>query len=164
MKESFGSRLSRLRKAKGLTQEDVADKLHVSPQAVSKWETDSSYPDIDGLVTLSEILGVSVDELVGKNKENTTTLVPEEERRDLKHMVIRITVDSTDGDKVRVNIPVPLLKIVIDSGIGMPQINGNESLKNIDFKQIMDLIEQGVIGKLVEVDSADGNHVEIVVS
>jgi len=163
MKESFGSRLSRLRKAKGLTQEDVADKLHVSPQAVSKWETDASYPDIDGLLTLSEVLGVSVDELVGKSKE-ATVLVPEEERRDIKHMVIKITVDSTDGDKVRVNIPVPLLKIVIESGIGMPQINGNDSLKNIDFKQIMDLIEQGVIGKLVEVDSADGNHVEIVVS
>jgi hypothetical protein len=45
----------------------------------------------------------------------------------------------------------------------LPQINGNETLKNIDFKQVLDLIEQGVIGKLVEVDSADGDHVEIVV-
>ena len=163
MKESFGSRLARFRKAKGLTQEDIADKLHVSPQAVSKWETDASYPDIDGRITLSEVLGVSVDELVGKAKE-TPILVPEAERKDIKNMVIKITVDSTDGDKVRVNLPVPLLKIVLESGIGMPQINGNDSLKNIDFKQIMDLIEQGVIGKLVEVDSADGNHVEILVS
>ena len=163
MKESFGTRLARIRKDKGLTQEDIADKVHVSPQAVSKWECDASYPDIDGLLTLSEVLGVTVDELVGKTKE-TPTLVPEEQRKDLNHMFLKITVDSKDGDRVRINLPVSLLKIVADSGASMPQINGNEALKNIDFKQVMALIEQGVIGKLVEVDSADGDHVEILVA
>ncbi len=162
MKESFGTRLARYRKEKGLTQEDIADKLHVSPQAVSKWENDSSYPDIDGLLILSEVLGVSVDELVGKAKE-TPRLVPQEERKDMKHLVLKITVDSHDGDKVRVNVPVPLLKIVMDAGMTLPSVNGNEALKNVDFKQIMDLIEQGVIGKLVEIDSGDGDHIEILV-
>ncbi|MFA5236061.1 MAG: helix-turn-helix transcriptional regulator [Bacilli bacterium] len=163
MKESFGTRLARIRKDKGLTQEDIADKLHVSPQAVSKWECDTSYPDIDGLLTLSEVLGVSVDELVGKAKE-TPTLVPEAERKDLNHLVLKITVDSHDGDRVRINLPVSLLKIVAESGAAMPQINGNEALKNVDFKQIMALIEQGVIGKLVEIDSSDGDHIEILVA
>jgi len=163
MKESFGTRLARLRKDKGLTQEDIAEKLHVSPQAVSKWETDASYPDIDGLLTLSDVLGVSVDDLVGKTKE-TPHLVPENERKDVKNMTLKVTVDSTDGDKVRINIPVALLKIIVESGAAMPSVNGNEALKNIDFKQIMNLIEQGVIGKLVEIDSSDGNHVEVTVS
>jgi len=163
MKESFGTRLARLRKDKGLTQEEVADKLHVSPQAVSKWECAASYPDIDGLLTLSEVLGVTVDELVGKAKE-TPHLVPENERKDVKNMTLKVTVDSTDGDKVRINIPVALLKIVVESGVAMPAVNGNEALKNIDFKQIMTLIEQGVIGKLVEIDSADGDHVEVTVN
>lgn len=161
MKESFGARLARIRKSKGMTQEEVADKLHVSSQAVSKWENDASYPDIDGLLALADLFDVTVDELVGKSKE-TPRLVPQEERKDIKNMVVRILVDSKDGDKVRVNVPVALVKIMVESN-ALPQINGNETLKNIDFKQVLDLIEQGVIGKLVEVDSADGDHVEIVV-
>jgi transcriptional regulator with XRE-family HTH domain len=161
MKESFGARLARIRKSKGMTQEEVADKLHVSSQAVSKWENDASYPDIDGLLALADLFDVTVDELVGKNKE-TPRLVPQEERKDIKNMVVRILVDSKDGDKVRINVPVALVKIMVESN-ALPQINGNETLKNIDFKQVLDLIEQGVIGKLVEVDSADGDHVEIVV-
>ena len=161
MKESFGARLARIRKSKGMTQEEVADKLHVSAQAVSKWETDASYPDIDGLLALADLFDVSVDELVGKNKE-TPRLVPTEDRKDIKQMVIRILVDSKDGDKVRVNLPVALVKIMVESN-AVPQINGNEALKNIDFKQVLDLIEQGVIGKLVEIDSADGDRVEVVV-
>jgi len=161
MKESFGARLARIRKSKGMTQEEVADKLHVSSQAVSKWENDASYPDIDGLLALADLFDVTVDELVGKSKE-TPRLVPQEERKDIKNMVVRILVDSKDGDKVRVNVPVALVKIMVDSN-ALPQINGNETLKNIDFKQVLDLIEQGVIGRLVEVDSADGDHVEIVV-
>ncbi len=162
MTESFGARLARIRKSKNLTQEEIADKLHVSSQAVSKWECDASYPDIDGLLALSDVLDVTVDELVGKSKE-TPRLVPTEERKDIKHLVLKVVVDSKDGDKVRVTIPVSLLKIVTDAGVGMPQINGNEALKNIDFKQVLALIEQGVIGKLVEVDSADGDHVYVVV-
>ena len=46
MKESFGQRFQRLRKNAGLTQEEVATKLNITPQAVSKWENDASAPDI----------------------------------------------------------------------------------------------------------------------
>ena len=68
MKETFGQRLSRFRKAKGLTQEDVAKQITISPQAVSKWENDISSPDILELSTLADILGVSVNELLGREE------------------------------------------------------------------------------------------------
>ena len=68
-KETFGHRLTRLRKEKKLTQEDIAQKINISPQAVSKWENDISYPDINSLLILSDILGVSIDELCGKQKK-----------------------------------------------------------------------------------------------
>ncbi|MDY6430007.1 MAG: helix-turn-helix domain-containing protein [Bacilli bacterium] len=68
-KETFGQRLTRLRKEKKLTQEDIAQKINISPQAVSKWENDISYPDINSLLVLSDILGVSIDELCGKQKK-----------------------------------------------------------------------------------------------
>ena len=61
---SLGSSISRLRAEKHLSQEDLAEALKVSRQSVSKWETDSSVPDLDKLVKLSQLFGVTLDELV----------------------------------------------------------------------------------------------------
>lgn len=71
MAETFGQRLSRLRKEKGLTQEDIAKRIIISPQAVSKWENDISSPDILVLSSLADILGVSVDVLLGREESST---------------------------------------------------------------------------------------------
>ena len=159
MQETFGQRLQRLRKNATLTQEDVATKLNITAQAVSKWENDVSAPDISVLVELSDILGVTLDELLGKQRE--TSLVPEAQRKDIDKMFFRIRVNSKEGDKVNVNMPLALAKIFIDGGMAMPQVNGKDTLSNIDFKQLFALIEQGVVGKLIEVESADGDFVEI---
>ena len=159
MNETFGQRLQRLRKNASLTQEEVATKLNITAQAVSKWENDVSAPDISVLIELSDILGVSLDELLGKQRE--TTLVPQEQRKDINNMFFRIRVNSHEGDKVKVNIPFVLAKAILDSGMDLPQVNGKDVLKNIDFKQLFELIEQGVVGKLVEVESADGDIVEV---
>ena len=78
-------------------------------------------------------------------------------------MLFRIVVLSSDGDKVKVNLPMTLVKAGIEMGMNMPEFNGKEVLKNIDIEQILMLVEKGVMGKLVEVDSADGDHVEIFV-
>ena len=61
---SLGTNISRLRAEKRLSQGDLAEVLEVSRQSVSKWETDSSVPDLDKLVKLSQLFGVSLDELV----------------------------------------------------------------------------------------------------
>lgn len=61
---TLGEKICRLRKARGLSQGDLADALGVSRQSVSKWETDSSVPDLDKLVALSRRFGVTLDELV----------------------------------------------------------------------------------------------------
>ena len=162
--DTIGKRISEYRKKKNLKQDELAEMLGVSPQAVSKWENDLSCPDISLLPELSRILGVSIDELVaGKKEESAVTLLPKEQRKDLEKMMIRIVVDSKDGDHVRVNLPVMLVKIAIDTGMSLPQVGGNEVMKNIDFAQIFKMIEQGVIGNLVEVESADGDTVKIFV-
>lgn len=161
-KETFGQRLTRLRKQKGMTQEDVGSRLNITGQAVSKWENDISTPDITMLCSISELFDISLDELLGKESKNDTAVFSEE-KKDINKMLLKIIVDSADGDKVRVNLPVAIIKICLESGLAIPQINGNDSLKNIDFTQILSLVEQGVIGKLVEIDSADGDKVTIVV-
>ena len=71
MKETLGNRIQRYRKARKMTQEELAERLNITSQAVSKWETDNSYPDLDLLCKLAEIFNCSLDELMGRVKEET---------------------------------------------------------------------------------------------
>lgn len=60
----FGKKLKNLRVDKGLSQEQLAQKLNISRQAVSKWESNNSYPDLDNLIQLREIFNISLDDLI----------------------------------------------------------------------------------------------------
>ncbi len=66
---NFNDKLQKLRKDKGLSQEALAELVNVSRQAVAKWELGCSYPDIDNLITLSEIFKVSIDKLLKPSDE-----------------------------------------------------------------------------------------------
>lgn len=66
----FSENLKTLRKQKGFSQEELADRLHVVRQTVSKWEKGQSVPDAGALIRLAEILEVSVSELLGEKIEN----------------------------------------------------------------------------------------------
>ena len=61
---TLGERLIQLRAKAGLSQDTLAEQLGVSRQSVSKWENDASVPDLEKLVKLSGVFGVSLDELV----------------------------------------------------------------------------------------------------
>lgn len=68
--DNFGERLFELRKSKNLSQEEVAEKLNVTRQSVSKWETNQSMPDLDKVVPLCELFEISTEELLtGKKVE-----------------------------------------------------------------------------------------------
>lgn len=64
MKMEFSEKLQELRKARSLTQEELAEALYVSRTAVSKWESGRGYPSIDSLKALSRFFSVSIDELI----------------------------------------------------------------------------------------------------
>ncbi len=159
MNETLGKRLQAFRKKLNLTQEDVANKLNITPQAVSKWENDISAPDISLLSDIADIFSISVDELLGKAPK--TIVLPKEERKPTYSLMLKIKILSADGDKVHINLPLALVKIFTQSGMDMPQINGNKALKDIDFNQILLLCEQGMLGKILDIESADGDIVEI---
>ena len=162
MKETFGQRIQRLRKNLNLKQDDIANKLNVTPQAVSKWENDISAPDIQTLPLLADILRVSLDELLGRDIPKTT-IMPENNRKDINNLLLKITIESNNNDKVKINIPISLIKICLDAGLDLPKVNGKDTLKNIDFNQIFLLIEAGVIGRLIEIESADGDTIYVTV-
>ena len=70
MNQTLGKRIGALRREKGLKQDELAEKLGISPQAVSKWETDQTCPDISLLPQLAKLLDISVDELLSGKQES----------------------------------------------------------------------------------------------
>lgn len=80
-KQTLGQKIAELRKAKNLTQLELANRLSITDKAVSKWERDLSCPDISTVPKLAEILGVSADELLrcskNEKKESDKTDIPD---------------------------------------------------------------------------------------
>ena len=76
---TLGEKISELRNSKNMSQSDLAEKLDVSRQSVSKWETNASIPELDKLIQLSDLFEITLDELVlhkkqEDNKENDSVL------------------------------------------------------------------------------------------
>lgn len=71
----FPEKLQVLRKSKGLTQEELAEKVSVSRQAIAKWENGQSYPDISNLIGISEFFKVTIDHLVKDNEPCMTSII-----------------------------------------------------------------------------------------
>ena len=162
--DTVGMRIAGRRKELKMTQEELASKLGVSAQAVSKWENDASCPDISLLPKLVNVLDITTDELL-TGKSSKVHVMPEETRKSLDELTLRIYAYSANGNKVKVNLPMPLVKIGLEMGVSIAPnfVSGIDVLKDLDLVKIMDLAERGVIGKLVEVESADGSTVEVVV-
>jgi transcriptional regulator with XRE-family HTH domain len=93
---AFSENLRSARKDKNLSQEQLAELLSVSRQAISKWELDEGYPETDKLMQLAQILGVSLDYLLldksAKDVEGNTNYVPQADRK--------INIRSFDGNRL----------------------------------------------------------------
>ena len=86
-KIEFGLFLSELRKEKGLTQKELAERLLVSAKAISKWETGANMPDVSLLIPLADILGVTVTELLKCERNKETNIDPKEVERLVKKAI-----------------------------------------------------------------------------
>ena len=161
MEMTIGKRIGQLRRARGMTQDAMAEQLGVSPQAVSKWENDQTCPDISLLPKLARFLGVTVDHLLTGEQEEKLQMqtVPDTQHKRVEDMVLRISVDSPDGEKVRVNLPMSLARMSNEMGFNL---DGLDALKIIDLQSIVDLVNKGVVGDLLEVVS-EGYTVRIFV-
>ncbi len=152
---TLGQRIAFYRKKCNLTQEELAEKCSVTPQAVSKWENDISAPDISLIPVLAELFNITCDELLCVHGK-TAKAVPEE-LVDLSKTLLKIRIISSDGDKVNLNLPMQIAEPFLKNA----QIGGSDALKNIDFARLAELIKSGAVGKLMEINSADGDMVEI---
>ena len=79
----FNEKIQELRKQKGLTQEELAEKLYVSRTAISKWESGRGYPNIESLKAIAKFFSVTVDELL--SSDEVLTIAEEDSKRKEKH-------------------------------------------------------------------------------
>lgn len=118
---SLGQRLYELRKTKQLSQEEVADRLNVSRQTVSKWETDQSTPDFDKIVPLCELYEISTDELLmGKKLEKEIKIENDNNNRKekkVKAIGISILLYFISIAWIMVSIPVLMINPILASAI-----------------------------------------------
>lgn len=171
MKFTLGQNISALRKEKGLTQEELSEMLVVSPQAVSKWENDLSCPDIMLLPVIAEIFELSVDQLL-TGKKPTEYSANESSAEDtglsaknepvVKAKNIKIIVKAPNKNDVKITVPMRLVKIAIKLGTGIPQVTGNLNITDAQIQEIINMVEMGVMGKLIDIDSGNGEMVEII--
>ena len=103
---SFADNLIQLRKINNLSQEDIAEKIGVSRQTLSKYETGESLPDIDRCKQLAELFGVAVDDLISYDKNDSDNMGYEIPPKG-KHIFGMVKV----GDKGQIVIPAKARKI-----------------------------------------------------
>ena len=71
----FSEKIKEIRKMQNLTQEQFAEKIFISRNAVAKWESDRGYPDIQNLITISEVFEISLDDLIKNDKKLKTKII-----------------------------------------------------------------------------------------
>ena len=179
---TFGEKLNSMRKNSGFTQEEVAVRLGISPQAVSKWENDLSCPDIMLLPEIAKLYGKSVDELLGTDdfneadaKESIIDDKISKQNAEIKDsfsrknvgngkMFLKVNVITQNGDNINVRLPVTLLKSV-KGLLGSIKINNSSAdgidLSEIDFDMIFELIDSGVMGEIVNIVTQNGDNIKV---
>lgn len=137
----FSDNLIQMRKIRRLTQEDIAEKVGVSRQAVAKWEAGETIPDLDKCRMLAELFGVSLDDLANYEPEDNMGLaVPPKG----KHMFGVVTV----GDKGQIVIPAKARKLFDISPGDQLIVLGDEGqglaiVKTERFLAVADMIRNG---------------------
>jgi transcriptional regulator with XRE-family HTH domain len=71
----FSEKIKEIRKMQNLTQEQFAEKIFISRNAVAKWESNRGYPDIQNLITISEVFEISLDDLIKNDKKLKTKII-----------------------------------------------------------------------------------------
>ena len=118
MKKTLGMMIAELRKEKGMTQLELAEKMGVTDKAVSKWERDLSCPDINSLPNLAEILGVTVDELMQIKREAEN---PKQSPKEIAQLIFKVVPLAMGVAVVVLSImdELPIQSGFIMLGIGM---------------------------------------------
>ncbi len=168
MEKTIGKKLYELRKQSGFTQDYVAEKLGVSAQAVSKWENDIACPDIMTLPNIAELYGITIDDLFKNQEIQSKVKYVKTEKVNENELVLRVYVDTVNGDKVKITLPYPLVKELVVAGKNISAVVGGTvvsgiDLSSVDFDAIFAMVESGVLGEIVNVQTQNNDIIRVVV-
>lgn len=173
----FGENLKRLRKMKKISQEELAEKVNVSRQSVSKWETGDAYPEMNNILELCKIFHCRINELV-----NDSILDVKELDDDVKNCVVKFKIDQQNKMKglsktisiiarimsvvASICIPVVLATMII-SGVVISKIETNDSEIRLEIpKESLRIYESD--GRLIfnvnDREIQDDNNLEYLIT
>lgn len=153
----LGKTISTLRKKNNMTQEELAGRLGVSAQAVSKWENDISCPDIYMLPQLASVFGVTVDALLSGNIEDNSSDETEQIKNAQKKKITTVKISVRRQNEKDVNVRVPIK--LVNFGLKIGGVFGGPNEEQI--KQINQAIQNGLDGEILNVDGENGENVII---
>ncbi len=167
---NLGNNISERRKAMGLTQDELATKLGVSPQAVSKWENNLSCPDISLLPDISKLFNISVDELLGVSSPNSNAETTKDEEAHSasesdvtyeepvytgkKATKLLITTER-NGKTTNIKFPLGIVRLGLNIGGIFGGLTGEQA------NAVEDAIKTGLMGEILSVDGENGEKVTI---
>ena len=146
---TIGQNIAYLRKQKKMTQEELAEKMSVTAQAISKWECDTSYPDITVIQTLSKVLGVTPTELI--NGIQNSAEIKDAPKEIIDRRIVRIEV-QVDETKIVTRFPVPVIKKAMENGT-LESLVGEDAYSKV--ASILEMIDSGMMGRLVDVSTPE---------
>lgn len=155
----IGSNIAALRKEKGITQEELANALGVSAQAVSKWENNSSCPDVSLLTVIADYFGVTVDALLRSGAEEITRADPPSTDNNVaavrggkRNVCMKVT--QPNGKETNVKVPFGVVKM----GLRVGNVFG---LQRDVADKIGALLDDPAAADILSVDGENGEHVTI---
>ncbi len=159
MKEHIGQHIAYYRKKTGMTQEQLAEKMEVTAQAVSKWENGLTCPDLDSVAKLADFLGVTVEQLIRGDAAVPAVQVVETPQVGRRVLCIQVQAKASVAANVTVRFPVELIFKAYEAG-NLDSLVGDEAPL---VEQVMEMIRQGTVGSLVDVDTEQATvKVEVV--
>lgn len=151
MKPTIGQSIAFYRKKAKLTQEDLAEKLNVTSQAVSKWENDLSYPDLESTGRLASVLNTTVDCLLhGESPDAAVQLAPTNHP---ENRLLSILVQKAGDFDIKFRVPVELVLLAQEAGT-LPELLDDEDAAKL-LEPTIKLIRQGLIGPVVDFQKDD---------
>lgn len=157
--KTIGENIASRRAELGMTQDLLAEKMNVTAQAVSKWERDLSYPDVDTIKRLAFLFGCSIDTLVN----GTSPTLQKDEPESVDKRIVRVFTKA-DDTTIHVRIPVACFEGIfkVCRGIFEESDDLTGFMPIMDFTPIMEMIKSGVMGEIVNLEQ-DGRTVVISV-
>lgn len=155
---TLGLRIQAGRKAAGLSQEALGERLGVSRQAVSKWESDAAIPELENLIAMSRMFGVSVGVLLGVEEAEASVSLSEQELQAAQTIAEKYAEQTQKPSRIRRMLQIGAAVLVCAAVVSILQYRTNHRITDLNEQMVelqmqMNDIQNGVAGQLAQFTS-----------